>query len=166
MVVCVNVWVLYAFEWVTNRDRCVRCIFVASCALTNLYVNADFLVFEFFFFFYLYIMLYQFEALTVDISNGKFPNKTNTWTKYIFILMSHMQIDYRIYAMRNWKFFNIFFHFNYRKLFLDLVPRVGPLAVDPHNISVVSLHQVHVKSAENAKASSVCHHSRHWINND
>lgn len=53
--------------------------------------------------------------------------------------------------MINIKFLFIY----YRKLFLDLVPRVGPLAVDPHNISVVSLHQVHVKSAENAKASSV-----------
>lgn len=42
-----------------------------------------------------------------------------------------------------------------RKLSLDLVPRIGPLAVDPHKISLASLHQVHVNSSENAKASSV-----------
>ncbi|XP_013109839.2 dedicator of cytokinesis protein 3 isoform X1 [Stomoxys calcitrans] len=41
-----------------------------------------------------------------------------------------------------------------RKLGLDLVPRIGPLAVDPHNIGIVGLHNVHVTSAENAKASS------------
>ncbi|XP_037810861.1 dedicator of cytokinesis protein 3 [Lucilia sericata] len=41
-----------------------------------------------------------------------------------------------------------------RKLGLDLVPRVGPLAVDPHNIGIVGLHNVHVTSADNAKASS------------
>ncbi|XP_055698123.1 dedicator of cytokinesis protein 3 isoform X2 [Phlebotomus papatasi] len=41
-----------------------------------------------------------------------------------------------------------------RKLCLDLVPRIGPLAVNPHNIGIVSLHNVHVNSAENAKASS------------
>uniref|UniRef100_A0A1B0GPM6 Uncharacterized protein n=1 Tax=Phlebotomus papatasi TaxID=29031 RepID=A0A1B0GPM6_PHLPP len=40
------------------------------------------------------------------------------------------------------------------KLCLDLVPRIGPLAVNPHNIGIVSLHNVHVNSAENAKASS------------
>lgn len=43
----------------------------------------------------------------------------------------------------------------FRKLSLDLVPRTGPLAVDPHKIGIVSLHQVHVNSAENATASSV-----------
>lgn len=43
----------------------------------------------------------------------------------------------------------------YSKLSLDLVPRVGPLAVDAHKISISSLHQVHVNSSENAKASSV-----------
>lgn len=42
-----------------------------------------------------------------------------------------------------------------RKLGLDLVPRLGTLAVDPHKIGIVSLHQVHVNSAENAKAASV-----------
>ncbi|XP_055616289.1 dedicator of cytokinesis protein 3 isoform X2 [Toxorhynchites rutilus septentrionalis] len=41
-----------------------------------------------------------------------------------------------------------------RKLCLDLVPRLGTLAVDPHKIGIVSLHQVHVNSAENAKAAS------------
>ncbi|XP_065079217.1 dedicator of cytokinesis protein 3 isoform X2 [Ochlerotatus camptorhynchus] len=41
-----------------------------------------------------------------------------------------------------------------RKLGLDLVPRLGTLAVDPHKIGIVSLHQVHVNSAENAKAAS------------
>ncbi|KAM7361573.1 dedicator of cytokinesis spg isoform 1-T1 [Cochliomyia hominivorax] len=41
-----------------------------------------------------------------------------------------------------------------RKLGLDLVPRVGPLAVDPHNIGIVGLYNVHVTSADNAKASS------------
>ncbi|XP_073817677.1 dedicator of cytokinesis spg [Musca autumnalis] len=41
-----------------------------------------------------------------------------------------------------------------RKLGLDLVPRIGPLAVDPHNIGIVALHNVHVTSADNAKASS------------
>lgn len=47
------------------------------------------------------------------------------------------------------------FLWNSRKLGLDLVPRNGPLAVDPHKCGIVSLHQVHVNSAENAKASSV-----------
>lgn len=37
---------------------------------------------------------------------------------------------------------------------MDLVPRIGPLAVNPHEISISSLHQVHVNSSENAKASS------------
>lgn len=46
---------------------------------------------------------------------------------------------------------NIYF----RKLCLDLVPRIGPLAVNPYEISISSLHQVHVNSSENAKASSV-----------
>ncbi|XP_030238951.1 dedicator of cytokinesis protein 3 isoform X2 [Drosophila navojoa] len=41
-----------------------------------------------------------------------------------------------------------------RKLGLDLVPRVGPLAVDPHSIGIVKLYNVHVSSADNAKASS------------
>ncbi|XP_052865732.1 dedicator of cytokinesis protein 3 isoform X1 [Anopheles cruzii] len=41
-----------------------------------------------------------------------------------------------------------------RKLGLDLVPRLGTLAVDPQKIGIVSLHQVHVNSAENAKAAS------------
>ncbi|XP_053657758.1 dedicator of cytokinesis protein 3 [Anopheles marshallii] len=41
-----------------------------------------------------------------------------------------------------------------RKLGLDLVPRSGTLAVDPQKIGIVSLHQVHVNSAENAKAAS------------
>ncbi|XP_030371328.1 dedicator of cytokinesis protein 3 [Scaptodrosophila lebanonensis] len=41
-----------------------------------------------------------------------------------------------------------------RKLGLDLVPRVGPLAVDPHGIGIVKLYNVHVTSADNAKASS------------
>ncbi|XP_055847546.1 dedicator of cytokinesis protein 3 isoform X2 [Episyrphus balteatus] len=41
-----------------------------------------------------------------------------------------------------------------RKLGLDLVPRVGPLAVDPNKIGIVRLYQVHVTSADNAKASS------------
>ncbi|XP_039431309.1 dedicator of cytokinesis protein 3 isoform X3 [Culex pipiens pallens] len=41
-----------------------------------------------------------------------------------------------------------------RKLGLDLVPRLGTLAVDPHKIGIVSLHQVHQASAENAKAAS------------
>ncbi|XP_053681007.1 dedicator of cytokinesis protein 3 [Anopheles nili] len=41
-----------------------------------------------------------------------------------------------------------------RKLGLDLVPRTGALAVDPQKIGIVSLHQVHVNSAENAKAAS------------
>ncbi|SPP88189.1 blast:Dedicator of cytokinesis protein 3 [Drosophila guanche] len=41
-----------------------------------------------------------------------------------------------------------------RKLGLDLVPREGPLAVDPHGIGIVKLYNVHVNSAENAKASS------------
>ncbi|XP_031632350.1 dedicator of cytokinesis protein 3 isoform X2 [Contarinia nasturtii] len=41
-----------------------------------------------------------------------------------------------------------------RKLCRDLVPRIGPLAVNPHEISISSLHQVHVNSSENAKASS------------
>ncbi|ALC45637.1 spg [Drosophila busckii] len=40
------------------------------------------------------------------------------------------------------------------KLGLDLVPRVGPLAVDPHSIGIVKLYNVHVSSADNAKASS------------
>ncbi|KAM8705044.1 hypothetical protein ACLKA7_009497 [Drosophila subpalustris] len=40
------------------------------------------------------------------------------------------------------------------KLGLDLVPRVGPLAVDPHGIGIVKLYNVHVSSADNAKASS------------
>lgn len=35
-----------------------------------------------------------------------------------------------------------------------MVPRIGPLAVDPYKIGVVALHNVHVNSAENAKASS------------
>lgn len=54
-------------------------------------------------------------------------------------------------------FFANFFSFSviFRKLSLDLVPRIGPLAVDPHTVGIVSLHQVHVNSAENAKASSV-----------
>lgn len=46
----------------------------------------------------------------------------------------------------------------YRKLGLDLVPRIGPLAVIPQEISISSLHQVHVNSSENAKASSVSFH--------
>lgn len=41
------------------------------------------------------------------------------------------------------------------KLGLDLVPREGPLAVDPHGIGIVKLYNVHVSSADNAKASSV-----------
>ncbi|XP_058116112.1 dedicator of cytokinesis protein 3 [Anopheles ziemanni] len=41
-----------------------------------------------------------------------------------------------------------------RKLGLDLVPRLGTLAVDPQKIGIVSLHQVHVSSAENAKAAA------------
>ncbi|XP_055305427.1 dedicator of cytokinesis protein 3 isoform X2 [Sitodiplosis mosellana] len=41
-----------------------------------------------------------------------------------------------------------------RKLCLDLVPRIGPLAVNPYEISISSLHHVHVSSSENAKASS------------
>lgn len=41
------------------------------------------------------------------------------------------------------------------KLGLDLVPREGPLAVDPHSIGIVKLYNVHVSSADNAKASSV-----------
>ncbi|XP_033233286.1 dedicator of cytokinesis protein 3 isoform X2 [Drosophila pseudoobscura] len=41
-----------------------------------------------------------------------------------------------------------------RKLGLDLVPREGPLAVDPHGIGIVKLYNVHVSSADNAKASS------------
>ncbi|CAD7092210.1 unnamed protein product [Hermetia illucens] len=40
------------------------------------------------------------------------------------------------------------------KLGLDLVPRIGPLAVNPHIVSIVSLHKIHENSAENAKASS------------
>lgn len=48
--------------------------------------------------------------------------------------------------------FKFFFH---RKLGLDLVPRIGPLTVNCQDISVSSLHQVHVNSSENAKASSV-----------
>lgn len=35
------------------------------------------------------------------------------------------------------------------------MPRIGPLAVDPHNIGIVGLYNVHVSSADNAKASSV-----------
>lgn len=38
---------------------------------------------------------------------------------------------------------------------MDLVPRTGPLTVNSQEISVSSLHQVHVNSSENAKASSV-----------
>lgn len=41
------------------------------------------------------------------------------------------------------------------KLGLDLVPRNGPTSVDPNKVGIVSLHQVHMNSAENAKASSV-----------
>lgn len=54
--------------------------------------------------------------------------------------------------------FNLFFFliFFFRKLGLDLVPRTGPLAVDARKVGIVALHQVHVNSAENAKASSVC----------
>lgn len=36
------------------------------------------------------------------------------------------------------------------------MPRTGPLAVDAKKVGIVALHQVHVNSAENAKASSVC----------
>lgn len=45
-------------------------------------------------------------------------------------------------------------YFNYSKLGLDLVPRVGPLAVDPTEIGVVALHNVHVSSDENTKVTS------------
>ncbi|XP_037885712.1 dedicator of cytokinesis protein 3 isoform X1 [Glossina fuscipes] len=41
-----------------------------------------------------------------------------------------------------------------RKLGLDLVPRIGALAVDPYSIGIVGLYNVHVTSADNAKASS------------
>ncbi|XP_037027423.1 dedicator of cytokinesis protein 3 isoform X2 [Bradysia coprophila] len=41
-----------------------------------------------------------------------------------------------------------------RKLLLDLVPRNGPLPVDPNKHSIVSLYHIHVTSAENAKACS------------
>lgn len=51
-----------------------------------------------------------------------------------------------------------YIYFFYRKLGLDLVPRSGTLAVDPQKIGIVSLHQVHVNSAENAKAASVRNH--------
>ena len=43
----------------------------------------------------------------------------------------------------------------FRKLGLDQVPRIGPLAVDPHNIGIVGLYNVHVSSADNDKASTV-----------
>ncbi|XP_055375365.1 dedicator of cytokinesis protein 3 [Condylostylus longicornis] len=40
-----------------------------------------------------------------------------------------------------------------RKLGLDMVPRNGPLAVDPHEIGIVKLYEVHVAS-DNAKTTS------------
>lgn len=48
-----------------------------------------------------------------------------------------------------------FFCIHFRKLGLDLVPRTGTVVVDGEKVGIVSLHQVHVNSAENAKASSV-----------
>lgn len=46
--------------------------------------------------------------------------------------------------------FNIF-----RKLGLDLVPRLGSLAVSPTEIGIVALHNVHMRSDETAKNTSV-----------
>lgn len=47
----------------------------------------------------------------------------------------------------------------HRKLGLDLVPRVGPLAVSPTEIGIVALHNVHMTSDETAKNTSVSHQS-------
>jgi hypothetical protein len=47
----------------------------------------------------------------------------------------------------------IFFLFS--KLGLDLIPRVGPLAVNPIEVGIVSLHNFHSSSDENTKNTSV-----------
>lgn len=54
------------------------------------------------------------------------------------------------------KFINNFLLFyKHRKLGLDLVPRVGPLAVNPPEVGIVALHNFHSSSDENTKNTSV-----------
>jgi hypothetical protein len=43
----------------------------------------------------------------------------------------------------------------YSKLGLDLVPRLGPIAVSPKEVGIVALHNVHMTSDETAKNTSV-----------
>lgn len=50
---------------------------------------------------------------------------------------------------------NFFLFFLYSKLGLDLIPRVGPLAVNPTEVGIVSLHNFHSSSDENTKNTSV-----------
>jgi hypothetical protein len=52
------------------------------------------------------------------------------------------------------------FFSRYRKLGLDLVPRIGPLAVNPVEVGIVALHNFHSSSDENTKNTSVSG----WIN--
>lgn len=47
------------------------------------------------------------------------------------------------------------FFFLYSKLGLDLIPRVGPLAVNATEVGIVSLHNFHSSSDENTKNTSV-----------
>lgn len=49
----------------------------------------------------------------------------------------------------------VFISFINSKLGLDLVPRLGPIAVSPKQIGIVSLHNVHMTSDETAKNTSV-----------
>lgn len=43
----------------------------------------------------------------------------------------------------------------FSKLGLDLVPRVGPFSVNPSDVGIVALHNVHMSSDETAKNTSV-----------
>lgn len=47
----------------------------------------------------------------------------------------------------------------YSKLGLDLIPRVGPLAVNPTEVGIVALHNFHSSSDENTKNASVSFYS-------
>lgn len=79
------------------------------------------------------------------MSMNSIKNVCNSFVLFGMPLLIQHFITYNIL------FNNLFFH---RKLGIDLVPRIGPLEVNPHKIGIVALHGVHVISAENANASS------------
>lgn len=132
-----------------TSPRCIPCCWVgspppsATCSKFILLCrpryppSIDELIIYCFYFFFLYALPHS----TCNICNANINvNSINIFLLCLIVFFS---------LVLSFSFFHT------RKLGLDLVPRLGTLAVDPHKIGIVSLHQVHQASAENAKAASV-----------